>query len=213
MVAWPSWAVEAVITKGKLSDRDFYRIVACAAPPGQQCQKPVLRWDSDAAKDLTIRITETQGEITTRRLSAVQSALRNAVDQINGVGAGVKLRLIQSGAPDISVVVLEEGFTGLRDRARSIDDIFVLGSAAAMAEVFTRRGSPRIQSGKVTMTGLVDNRRLASVMLEEVVQALGLLTDIHNGYYHTRSIFSETGGRVKRLRGQDAMALRTHYPN
>ena len=54
---------------------------------------------------------------------------------------------------------------------------------------------------------------MKSTVLEEVIQSLGLLTDIHNRYYHTRSIFSETGGgRVTKLRGQDAATLLYHYP-
>ena len=81
-----------------------------------------------------------------------------------------------------------------------------------MAEVFASRGSSVIQSAKVTISDRVENRDLKSVMLEEVVQSLGLLTDIHGRHYHNKSIFSETGWRIKRLRGQDAKAILYHYP-
>ena len=52
---------------------------------------------------------------------------------------------------------------------------------------------------------------IASVVLEEVVQALGLLTDIRSPVYR-RSIFAEDSNSGIRLRGQDAMVIRRHYP-
>ncbi|WP_106608280.1 DUF2927 domain-containing protein [Shimia abyssi] len=51
-----------------------------------------------------------------------------------------------------------------------------------------------------------------STMLEEITQALGLLTDIDNPYYTNRSIFSQDGYSLSRIQGQDRMVLRRHYP-
>ena len=36
--------------------------------------------------------------------------------------------------------------------------------------------------------------------------------DIGSKYYRSKSIFSERANRIKRLKGQDAMAIRMHYP-
>ncbi len=212
LVGQPGWALDSVVTKGKLSDRDFYRLIACAAPPGAECQRPFRRWSARDAKDITVRITRIESPIQKRRLSLAQDAVRHAIAEINGVGAAVRLRLIETGQPDISVSFINGDIEVGDRRLRNIDDIFLLGSAAAIAEVFSRRGSPVIEYAEVTISGLVENRRLKNVVLEEVVQSLGLMTDVHNPYYHGRSIFSETGGTTKRLRGQDAMALLTHYP-
>ena len=44
LLAIEAAAQEFIKSKGRLSDRDFYRAVACAAPPGGACQKKALRW-------------------------------------------------------------------------------------------------------------------------------------------------------------------------
>ena len=41
---------------------------------------------------------------------------------------------------------------------------------------------------------------------------MGLMTDIRNPYYETRSVFSEDSNTVQKLGVQDRMALRRHYP-
>ena len=51
-----------------------------------------------------------------------------------------------------------------------------------------------------------------SIVLEELVQSLGLVMDIDSKHYRSKSIFSERANRIKRLKGQDAMAFRMHYP-
>ena len=49
-------------------------------------------------------------------------------------------------------------------------------------------------------------------MLEELTQSMGLMTDIRNPYYETRSVFSEDSNSVVKLGEQDREALRLHYP-
>ena len=53
---------------------------------------------------------------------------------------------------------------------------------------------------------------IQSIDLEELVQSLGQVMDIGSKYYRSKSIFSERANRIKRLKGQDAMAIRMHYP-
>ena len=56
-------------------------------------------------------------------------------------------------------------------------------------------------------------RQYESVMLEEITQALGLVTDIHNPHYRSRSILSQTADNsLKALGVQDKLALIRHYP-
>ena len=50
------------------------------------------------------------------------------------------------------------------------------------------------------------------IMIEELSQAMGLLTDIRNPYYETRSVFSEDSNSVIKLGEQDRIALGLHYP-
>jgi hypothetical protein len=49
-------------------------------------------------------------------------------------------------------------------------------------------------------------------MIEELSQAMGLMTDIRNPYYETQSVFSEDSNSVQKLGEQDREALRRHYP-
>lgn len=50
-------------------------------------------------------------------------------------------------------------------------------------------------------------------MLEEITQALGLITDIQNPYYRNRSIMSQdSDNSLKTLGEQDKLALMRHYP-
>ena len=53
---------------------------------------------------------------------------------------------------------------------------------------------------------------VAPVLLEELTQAMGLMTDIRNATYDGVSVFSEDSNRVTRLGPQDKEALRRHYP-
>ncbi len=55
-------------------------------------------------------------------------------------------------------------------------------------------------------------RSYESAMLEELTQALGLLTDIRNPAYDGVSIFSQDSNASKTLGPQDLAALMRHYP-
>jgi hypothetical protein len=48
-------------------------------------------------------------------------------------------------------------------------------------------------------------------MLEELTQAMGLMSDIKNPYYEGKSVFSEDSNDSKELGYQDVVALRRHY--
>jgi hypothetical protein len=75
-------------------------------------------------------------------------------------------------------------------------------------------GSSIIASRVAIAVDRVTQDKLRSIILEELVQSLGLTWDINNPYYQNRSIFGQVGDdSVTQLRGQDAMALRRHYPN
>ena len=170
-----------------------------------------MKWSKAKRGAITIRLTNVGKGFPSKQTKSARAALQNAVSQINSVGSGVRLKLIAEGKPDISVVLTADTIM-TRRKPRSIQEVFELGGAGAMAEISWPRGTTNITRARVTITDVITTRYMTSVMLEEVVQALGLQTDIHNRYYHNRSIFSETGSRIKRLRGQDAKALLMHYP-
>ena len=81
-----------------------------------------------------------------------------------------------------------------------------------MVRIFTGGRSTTIKKAEVFYSSEIPRHMIKRAVLEELIQGLGLLTDIHNRYYNSRSIFSEVGSRANRLRGQDAKALIYHYP-
>lgn len=74
------------------------------------------------------------------------------------------------------------------------------------------RASPQILSSTISMRSDLHHSIIQSIDLEELVQSLGQVMDIGSKYYRSKSIFSERANRIKRLKGQDAMAIRMHYP-
>ncbi|MEM9639662.1 MAG: hypothetical protein AAGA94_18565, partial [Pseudomonadota bacterium] len=74
-------------------------------------------------------------------------------------------------------------------------------------------GKKEITQAVILFANSVVLEEVPSIMVEEVVQATGLMTDIGSPWYRDRSIFAEfSDNTVTRLQPQDLMALRRHYP-
>jgi hypothetical protein len=73
------------------------------------------------------------------------------------------------------------------------------------------RATGHIRRVAIVFSTTLDIRAYESVMLEELTQAMGLMTDIRNPYYDAISVFSQDANIAKRLGEQDIMALRRHY--
>jgi hypothetical protein len=209
--AGTAMAQEYVTAKGKLSDEDFYRLVACAAPPGGACQKPFVRWAPADARDLTIRLVQVDPDYPDKVRAEVEARLDKTLAELNGAGADLRLRRVAPGVtPDISLFLLDLP----RDTA-------VAGTGLPWFD-----GNPlqaaRMQMGwrddgtafvcAIALSRDVTPRAVRRLLIEEITQCLGLMTDVGGSYYADRSIFSEEGRRADRLQGQDLMALRRHYP-
>jgi hypothetical protein len=210
--AGTSVAQEYVTARGKLSDDDFYRLVACAAPPGEACQKPFVRWAPADARDLTIRLVQVDPGYPGNVAEKVEAMLDRTLAELNGSGANLRLRRVAPGVtPDISLHLLD----------------LPMGSMVAGTGLTWFDGNPlttaRMQAGwrnddgsificAVAFSRDVEVRAVQRILLEEITQCLGLMTDVRGGHYESRSIFSEDGMQAKTLKGQDLMALRRHYP-
>lgn len=206
LLAGPATAQEYVSVRGALDDDAFYHLVACAAEPGARCRKPFLRWPASRRGDLTValgdgalRLADWQREIYARALDA-------ALDEINALGADVRLRRVD-GVADIAVHVVATP-PGRVMRGTGVPGLDGIVLPLARVAVRTRQGE--IRAAQIAVSVHARRDEVASIMLEEVVQGLGLITDIRGGAYR-RSIFSEDTNSVVRLQGQDAMALRRHY--
>ena len=201
-------AQEFIAVPDMISDEDFYRLVACAAPPGGTCAKPFIRWPMTRRADLRIGIADVAPSFPSYKLDLIDRAIDAAIAEINATGADVHLTRAYEGTVDIPFYLIPTP-QGARITGTSIAELD--GSEMAIARVALRSRGGTILSAAIAISQDIRRREIASVVLEELVQALGLPTDIDSPAY-TSSIFSEADNATVRLRGQDAAALRRHYP-
>ncbi len=199
-----------LVIDSALTDDEFYQAVACGAPPGQACHLDLVRWPPLAAKDLTISVAETAPGFARRHGRAGDNALAGAIAEINGVGAAVKLRRVDDSSP----APIQVWFSDIDE-----GDPIVLpnvtvpqGDRMEGARVYIWwTGTNQIDRAQIILSRDLLPEEMGSVMLEELTQSLGFLTDLEGSAYRSTSIFSEYSNAVTRLEGQDRMALRRHY--
>ena len=201
-------AQEFITIPTRVSDEAFYRLVACAAPPGGDCAKPEIRWSEPRRLALTIGITQIDDSFPSYKLSLVDAAIDAAITEINRAGAYLLLERVYEGTPDISIYLLETAQGGVIEGTGNVE---MDGETLAVGRVAIRSVGGEIQDAAIALSRDIRRREVASVVLEELVQAMGLPTDVQSPAYQD-SIFSEDANSVVRLRGQDAEALRRHYP-
>lgn len=202
-------AQEHISTTGALSDRDFYRLVACAADPGGTCRKQFVRWPARKARTLTVGIARVDPTFPKRKAALIDTALTEAAARITGVGAGVAISRSES-SPDIVVHLMDhpEQSPLKGTNVPGLDGNFI---EAAHVHVWWN-GAKEITASHIVITHHIRRSGIRSVILEELVQSLGLLTDIQNPYYRSLSIFEQDSNAVSVLEGQDARAIVMHYP-
>lgn len=211
LLAGQAPAQEYIDVAGRLSDNDFYRLVACAAPPGGECQKRLVRWSKRDAREISVAIVRIDDGNSTKLQTAIAKALDPTLAALNDSGARLSFQRAKPGeAPDIRIMLLNipwEGTisgTGYRwlDGSPMQSARFGLGWRGDGTII-----DCAIAIGKDTKLASVDR-----LLIEEITQCMGLMTDIGGSYYERRSIFSETGIGKSSLGDQDRMALRRHYP-
>lgn len=212
LILWAGMAQaqEAVVTGGALSDDDFYCLVSCAAPVAGVCQKVAPRWSPADAVDVSVGIMQIEKDYPPSLLALISQALDAAIAEVNASDANLHLtRSEDISNPDISLHLLNivEGDTIAGTGLDPLDGAVI---QAAKAQVWWRDDLSIINAA-IVFGRDISPADLPSVMLEEVTQANGLLTDIDGAYYESRSIFSETSNQLTTLGLQDVMALRRHY--
>jgi hypothetical protein len=207
LAATPLAASDGIVTTGRLSDRDFYRLATCGAAPGQACQGPQVRW---AKRKVTVGVGSIQRGYPPALAQKVVAALDHAIAEINGANAGLRLQRNDDLAePDIIVTLatLSEG-----DRTRNIPR---MPDGEEIGVGFMRlewNAEAEITAASILIAKDITDEDLPSVMLEELFQTLGFLYDIENPYYEGRSILSQDSNETITIRGQDRKALRQLYP-
>jgi hypothetical protein len=201
-------AQEFIEVPGLIPDLDFYRLVACAAPPGGPCAKPMIRWPEAQRMQLRVGIADVAEQFPSYKLDLVDRAVDHAIEEINASGAALYLVRAYEGELDIPVFLVDtpQGGTIEGTSLAELD-----GAEIAIARVVLRSRGEDILAAAIAISQDIRRREITSVVLEELVQAMGLPTDISAPDYE-QSIFSETSNSAVWLRGQDAAALRRHYP-
>jgi hypothetical protein len=204
----PAAAQEFITVPDLISDNAFYRLVACGAQPAGACSKPFIYWPEDRRLGLRVGIAASSDSFADYRFDLVDAAIDAAIAEINGAGAHLFLERVYEGEMDIPFFLVDAPQGGVID-GTGLDELD--GSSIAIGRVAIRSRGEDIVAASIAISQDIRRREIASVVLEELVQSLGLVTDIASPAYE-RSIFAENGNSMTRLRGQDAAALRRHYP-
>ncbi len=213
LIALPFYVTAAedfVVSDGLLSDDDFYRLVACAAPPGEACRKSFVRWPTDTP--IRVQMTRIDRAFLGGRQKRAHAALKRAIQYINRVDSAIALSEVPDGAEaDIRIFLIDtDGAAPIQGTGvKGVDGSTVTG---ARVIVWSRSDTQVIQRAQIIFGTKLHIRHYESAMIEELTQALGLLTDIRNPAYLGQSVFSQDDNNSKDLGPQDIMALRRHYP-
>lgn len=210
-MASPALADSQLVLDHRLPDADFYRAVSCGAAPWGLCEYRKVRWPAAVANNLKVKVAATQKRFARRHGRAGQNALAKAIAEINATDAGVHLGRVDAHED----AQIEVWFSDL-----AVGDPIVIpgamiphGDIMEGARVYVTWSDAReIDHAIIVVSASLAPDEIASVMLEELTQSLGFLTDLEGRAYAQTSIFSESSNAVTRLRGQDRMAIRRHYP-
>lgn len=204
--------IDFVATEGKLPDAEFYSLIACRAVPGGPCRDPLVRWPAAQAAGLGVAMARVPPDYPMTLASDMSRALDRAIAQINAAGAAVRLERRRKGADApimVHLVPVGDGGTIRGTGVAGVDGAII---GAGLVTVWWDNAR-QITRAVIVMAGDLPRDEVQSVMLEELTQSLGLLTDIRNPHYQSRSIFSEDSNDVTTFSPQDLMVLRRHYPD
>lgn len=209
-MALPVGAQEFVHLGQPVDDQDFYRAVACAAPPGRDCEKRFIRWDKDVRSPLSVGFGTLTPALHAYQQRLYDQGLVDAIAQINAIGADIWLEL-DPESPRIAIHVID---TAPGEVIEGTGNPMLDGNRLPLGMVAVRSDQAGvIQEATIAISAKTRRRAIASVILEELVQSLGLMTDIRSpAPAYRRSVFSEDSNSGTRLRGQDAAAVLLHYP-
>ncbi|MDG1118316.1 MAG: hypothetical protein P8N72_14515 [Flavimaricola sp.] len=203
-------AQDYVVSEGRLSDTDFYNLVSCGAPPGKPCRDPHIRWAPEQARALAVGIHPPDSGYPERLWRQLDHGLDLAIGALNAVGAALHIVRTDAGDGDITLhlVNAREGEAIYGTGNDEMDGVII---GAGLVHV-RWNGDMAITQGTIALAADIPLSDAYPVLLEELTQSLGLLTDIKNPYYEDLSVFSEDSNSVTKLAPQDRMALLRHYP-
>ncbi len=197
--------------EGKLSDQDFYRLVSCGAPPGGPCALEPVAWPPERARRLAVALADPPPGVPGEAVHRAARALDRAVAEINRAGAALRLARAPKGAPADVTVHLSPSREGEPIEGTGIPGVDGEVIGAALVTVWWDEAMGLTDAVVVLAADLLP-ADVEPVLLEEMTQAMGLMTDIRSPAYEGVSVFSEDSNAATRLGPQDREALRLHYP-
>ncbi|MEL6959755.1 MAG: DUF2927 domain-containing protein [Pseudomonadota bacterium] len=202
-----AFAQEYVVTDGPLSDADFYRLVSCAAPPGDTCQSEKIHWDKP-----TVRVTfaPIPPAYPVDLAKEMDRALDYAIAQINSAAPGLTVERVSKSATAEIEIYLQPIRAGDAISRTGRADLDGTPIGAAQVQVWWDWNRD-LTEAVIVFAADIPLDQAGPIMLEELTQSMGLMTDIRNPYYTHVSVFSEDSNSVAKLGPQDREALRLHY--
>jgi hypothetical protein len=197
---------DGVASAGILPDEDFFRLVTCGAKPGEACRGPQPHWRKPR---LTLALAVGEDPVAPEFEAKLHTAIDNALAEINSAGAGISIVPGDGRTADITIrpTRIAEG-TQLQD----VPGFSGRGIMGVGYMTLWWDDSLRITEAVILISTSITDQDLASVMLEEITQSLGILYDIENPSYEGVSILSQTSNATTTIQGQDAALLRWLYP-
>lgn len=201
-------AQEYIVTQGPLSDQDFYNLVSCAAAPGEPCAMPRVAW---AEQPVFVRFAPVPVTYPGALAAEFDRQLDRAISQINGAAPRLDLRRVSKGQPAHITLFLQPIRAGDQITGTGFAALDGVPIGAAQVQIWWDDNF-HLTEAAVVFAADIPLEQAGPIMIEELTQAMGLMTDIRNPYYETRSVFSEDSNSVAKLGAQDRIALSLHYP-
>ena len=212
ILAGPLGAQEFIESKGQLSDDTFYKMVACAAPENQTCQKPFVKWSQRKAQNITVSLKRIDPAYPRDKLSTINAGIALAITELNAVPNGPRFRRVNDGSKaDIQILLLDTAANSTlkNTNIKGLDGVRI---QHAWVQIWWNNNNT-ITRAAIVFSKDVSTASAGSIMLEELTQALGFITDLRNPYYEANSIFSEDSNTRTDLAPQDIKAIQRHYAN
>lgn len=143
------------------------------------------------------------------KIKRADAAVVRALQHLSAVDMGITLRYTADD-PDIAIYLLD---TARGEKITTGHGNLLNGLTMANAITALDVDGAVINGASIALSRTMSIRQYESVMLEEITQALGLVTDISNPHYRSRSILSQNADNSLKILGdQDKVALIRHYP-
>jgi len=205
----PAAAQDHIEAPGLLTDDDFYRAVACAAPPGGDCQKPFEHWDT--SRPIRVALRAIDPAYLGRRAKVAKSAFKLGLRALNAAEAGFRLSEVPAGEN----AEIEVWFLGIEHGDAISGTGIAHVDGAPMGDATTRvlfnHETGRIERAAIVFSTTLDTTDFAPVMLGALTQTMGLLTGIKSPAYDGISVLAQGIPAATTLGLQDIMALKRHY--